>query len=1549
MLERMAHRGGCGCEENTGDGAGVLLALPHAFLAKALESEQGVTLPASPAAGGAGGYAVGQIFMPQDAALRAQVTAMMTRIAAQMGHRTLAWRDVPTDNTPLGLAAQKTEPVVQQWFIAGRGGGRAQRRAICRAAGASPPHTAVTALRLYVLRKVLEAELRDSGISDAECYICSLSGGTIVYKGQLTPGQLREYYPDLCSPDFTTYSALVHSRFSTNTFPAWHRAQPMRMLGHNGEINTLRGNSNWMRSREGAMTCAALEMGGDMRKQLMPVLPENTSDSGAFDAVLELLTRCGRAVPETLMMLVPEAWQNDPLMSEDKQAFYRYHSALMEPWDGPALLAFSDGRYLGATLDRNGLRPGRYYVTNDQRVIMASEVGVVDIDPSCVVRKGRLTPGQLLLLDFNEHRIIEDAEVKARYSSARPYSLWLEDNAVTLQQLTSSGTAPLTIFTRESLEMLLLPMAKSGAEPLGSMGNDAALAAMSSRARQPFEYFKQLFAQVTNPAIDPFREAIVTSLRCFIGPEHDITTPAPAAAARLDLPQPVLRPSEMDALKALDGSPAVKGWRSVSLDCTFPVEEGAEGLVRALQRLSEEALAAVAGGASFLVLTDSRAGPERVPVSSLLCTGKVHHTLIEAKNRSRVGLLVESGEVREVHQVCCLLGYGADAVCPSLAFKAISAMRVDGKLAPTVTQAAAETAIIKGMGVGVLKTMAKMGISTLASYKGAQIFEALGLADEVVQACFKGTPSRIAGAGFHTLGMDALSLHESAYGRATQKAVTGSAEAKAVPDSGDYNYRSSDGSELHMNDPAAIAALQAATAENSTETFKKFSELNTKLARKCTLRGLLRFRTADATPIALEEVEPAAEIVKRFVTGAMSYGSISLEAHTTLALAMNTMGGKSNTGEGESARRLEPMADGSNNPMRSAIKQIASGRFGVTAYYLTNADELQIKIAQGAKPGEGGELPGGKVQGDIARTRRATPGVGLISPPPHHDIYSIEDLAQLIHDLKSSNPSARVSVKLVSENGVGVVASGVVKGLADHVLISGHDGGTGAAKWSSIKHTGLPWELGLAEAHQTLVANDLRGRTTLQVDGQLRTGRDVAIAAMLGAEEFGFSTAPLITLGCIMMRKCHTNTCPVGIATQDPVLRAKFDGQPEHVINYFFLVAEELRGIMASLGVSRIQDMVGRAELLEHDPQVMAENPKAGAVDLSSLLTPAASLRPGASQVCIQKQDHKLEEALDVEMIKAVGETLSWTVASALPCPAPITISLPITNLHRAAGTTLSHEVTRRFGEAGLPHDSITVKLNGHAGQSLGAWLCSGITLELEGDANDYVGKGLSGGRIIVKPHAHNVLQPTAEANIIVGNVVLYGAVSGEAFIRGCAAERFCVRNSGATAVVEGCGDHGLEYMTGGTVVILGSTGRNLGAGMSGGVAYVWDPKGQLKDKCNIDIAGDLLPVDTPADLDTLKSLLQQHLAATGSAVASRMLDQWSITAAKFKKIFPREYSWNVTGDRGGMCPAVSAAPSLFPAGRGSLGSRDRRDTAVPLSRCAQNVPGEHSAALPPQ
>ncbi|MEW5307464.1 MAG: hypothetical protein WDW36_009859 [Sanguina aurantia] len=724
---------------------------------------------------------------------------------------------------------------------------------------------------------------------------------------------------------------------------------------------------------------------------------------------------------------------------------------------------------------------------------------------------------------------------------------------------------------------------------------------------------------------------------------------------------------------------------------------------------------------------------------------------------------------------------------------------------------------------------------------------------------------------------------------------------------GDYNYRSSDGSELHMNDPAAIAALQAATAENSTETFKKFSELNTKLARKCTLRGLLRFRTADATPIALEEVEPAAEIVKRFVTGAI------------------------------------------NNPMRSAIKQIASGRFGVTAYYLTNADELQIKIAQGAKPGEGGELPGGKVQGDIARTRRATPGVGLISPPPHHDIYSIEDLAQLIHDLKSSNPSARVSVKLVSENGVGVVASGVVKGLADHVLISGHDGGTGAAKWSSIKHTGLPWELGLAEAHQTLVANDLRGRTTLQVDGQLRTGRDVAIAAMLGAEEFGFSTAPLITLGCIMMRKCHTNTCPVGIATQDPVLRAKFDGQPEHVINYFFLVAEELRGIMASLGVSRIQDMVGRAELLEHDPQVMAENPKAGAVDLSSLLTPAASLRPGASQVCIQKQDHKLEEALDVEMIKAVGETLSWTVASALPCPAPITISLPITNLHRAAGTTLSHEVTRRFGEAGLPHDSITVKLNGHAGQSLGAWLCSGITLELEGDANDYVGKGLSGGRIIVKPHAHNVLQPTAEANIIVGNVVLYGAVSGEAFIRGCAAERFCVRNSGATAVVEGCGDHGLEYMTGGTVVILGSTGRNLGAGMSGGVAYVWDPKGQLKDKCNIDIAGDLLPVDTPADLDTLKSLLQQHLAATGSAVASRMLDQWSITAAKFKKIFPREYSWNVTGDRGGMCPAVSAAPSLFPAGRGSLGSRDRRDTAVPLSRCAQNVPGEHSAALPPQ
>eukprot|EP00879_Flechtneria_rotunda_P003043 GHRR01003263.1.p1 GENE.GHRR01003263.1~~GHRR01003263.1.p1 ORF type:complete len:2008 (+),score=728.67 GHRR01003263.1:1512-7535(+) len=1368
--------------------------------------------------------------------------------------------------------------------------------------------------------------------------------------------------------------ALVHSRFSTNTFPSWGRAQPMRLLGHNGEINTLRGNRNWMTAREGVMACEALGLTREELEKLTPIVPQWQSDSGAFDGLLELLTRCGRDMPETMMMLIPEAWQNDALMSEDKKDFYRFHSAIMEPWDGPALVTFTDGRYLGATLDRNGLRPGRYYITHSGRVIMASEVGVVDVPAEDVARKGRLMPGNIFLLDFDEHRVVEDAEMKARYANRRPYKEWLATNAVSLADVVAAAPTPIapqllgvaavsTVhvpnstsgngkvssssstngngvaaaaavkngkvngkvngtgaaggnglnghngssnqysklanreedaitsilqplkafgYTREALELLVLPMAAAGAEALGSMGNDAALAAMSNRPRLPFEYFKQLFAQVTNPAIDPFREAVVTSLRCFIGPEGDITTTAPGHAARLELQQPILSLAEMAAMKVMN----IKNWKAKVIDTTFDRSAGAAGLLPALQDICAQAQAAIDEGYSFIVLSDRAFGPNRVPVPSLLATGAVHHHLVGLKERTRVGLLVETGEAHEVHQYCTLVGYGADAICPYLAYEAIFALHETGKLPAALSRDELVVKYTKAVGVGILKVMAKMGISTLASYKGAQIFECLGLASEVVDLCFRGTASRIGGVGFNQLADDITALHDAAY-----KGIAfaeDSAEAHAVPHAGEYHFRADPGAEKHLNDPAAIAALQAAAQANDRAKYAEFSRLNHELSKCVTLRGMLRFKSAGPDgPVPLEEVEPAANIVKRFVTGAMSYGSISLETHTTLALAMNTIGGKSNSGEGgENPRRLEPLPDGSRNPLRSAIKQIASGRFGVSAYYLTNADELQIKIAQGAKPGEGGELPGKKVAGDIAATRNSTPGVGLISPPPHHDIYSIEDLAQLIYDLKSSNPAARVSVKLVSENGVGVVASGVVKGHADHVLISGHDGGTGAAKYTSIKHAGLPWELGLAETHQTLVANDLRGRTTLQADGQMRTGRDIAIAALLGAEEFGFATAPLITLGCIMMRKCHTNTCPVGIATQDPELRAKFAGQPEHVINYFFMVAEEMRQIMANMGFRTVREMVGRADMLEPDADVFAANSKLKGIDLSRLLLPAAQLRPDAPQVCIQKQDHGLDAGLDVFLIPHCKPALPDGPGTLEP--EPVYVEFGVLNTHRAVGTTLSHEVTRRFGAAGLPDDTIHIKLTGHAGQSLGAWLCKGITIELEGDANDYVGKGLSGGVIAVYPPKTATFTP--QDNIIIGNVALYGGTKGEAFFRGRAAERFCVRNSGVKAVVEGCGDHGCEYMTGGVAVVLGPTGKNFGAGMSGGIAYVYDPNNQLESLANSDVKGDLMAVTEYQDVKVLKGLVQRHLKFTGSEVARRILLNWEKERPNFKKVFPHEY-----------------------------------------------------------
>eukprot|EP00798_Chlamydomonas_sp_ICE-L_P026060 gene26060-11762_t len=1476
MLVRMTHRGACGCEANTGDGAGILVAMPDEFLATVLHEEQDIKLPVG------GDYAVGQVYLPQDETQRHKCRSIIEKVTSDMGHESITWRVVPTNNRSLGLSAKETEPVIEQYFISATG----------NYTHLEPEQ------QLFLLRKAIEGKFALAGITDDDAYFCSLSSKTLIYKGQLTPAQVKVYFKDLQREDFRAYVALVHSRFSTNTFPSWNRAQPMRMLGHNGEINTLRGNSNWMKSREGVMKCEALGLTKEQLSVLTPVVPTSSSDTGSFDSVLELLVKSGRDIPEAMMMMIPEAWQNDALMPQDKKDFYMFHSAIMEP-------------YMGATLDRNGLRPGRYYITKGGTVIMASEVGVVDVEPEQILKKGRLMPGNIFLVDFDEHRVVEDREMKERYSRKRPYGEYLADNVVSVQDIVkSSGETvkplssfeetngkpaegllsllrPLKIFgyTREALEVLMVPMAKSGAEPLGSMGNDAPLAALSKRPKLPFEYFKQLFAQVTNPAIDPFREAVVTSLRCFVGPEFGLTETTAEHAHRLDLPQPILTIIEMEAIKAMNHN----AWKTKTIEATFPLSDGPSGLAKGLERIADEAAAAVDEGYSFIVLSDRTFGPETVPISSLLACGRVHHKLVDTKKRSRVGLMIETAEAREIHQFCTLVGYGADAVCPYLAYESLLALQQEGKLPAATSHDDLIKAYIKSIGVGILKVMAKMGISTMMSYKGAQVFECLGLSDEVVATCFKGTASRIGGATFEMLGADALRLHGMAYG--SREFPEGTADSKAIMDSGDYHYRSGPDSEKHMNDPEAIAKLQkhmndpeaiaklqaatstgdretyreyfAATSTGDRETYREYSKLNTALSRQVHLRGLLKFKTTKQT-VPLDEVESTAEIVKRFVTGAMSYGSISLEAHTTLALAMNTMGGKSNSGEG-----------GEN---------VASGRFGVSAYYLTNADELQIKVSQGAKPGEGGELPGFKVKGDIAATRNSTPGVGLISPPPHHDIYSIEDLAQLIYDLKSANPSARVSVKLVSENGVGVVASGVVKGHADHVLISGHDGGTGAAKWTSIKHAGLPWELGVAEAHQTLVANNLRGRTVLQADGQMRTGRDVAIACMLGAEEFGFSTAPLVTLGCIMMRKCHTNQCPVGIATQDPELRAKFEGEPESVINFFFMVAEEVREIMASLGFRTINEMVGRSDMMAMDKEVINANPKLQGIDLSKMLQPASELRSGVPTYCVTKQDHGLEYGLDVHLIPQCKAALPDDGTEA----EPVYVEMEVQNTHRAVGTTLSHEITKRFGAAGLPDDTIHLKLTGHAGQSLGAWMCKGVTVELEGDSNDYVGKGLSGGKITVYPPKSATFKPGD--NVIIGNVALYGAIKGEAYFRGLAAERFCVRNSGARAVVEGCGDHGCEYMTGGVAVILGGTGKNFGAGMSGGVAYIYDPDSKFKALCNVDVKDDLFAVEAHEDVRVLKSMIQRHLKFTGSEIARTILLNWEKNRPLFKKVYPRDY-----------------------------------------------------------
>jgi len=1449
----MDHRGARGSEVNTGDGAGILTALPHEFLAKVARADLGTELPAP------GRFSAGIVFLPQDSEQRAKCRATVEQVCAEEGQVMVGWRVVPTDpdKADIGPTARTACPHIEQVFIAAADGieGEAFER------------------KLYLIRKRASHALRqDESMSQAKTFfVCSLSTKVIIYKGMLAPDQVFPFYPDLTDPDYKSHLSMVHSRFSTNTFPSWDRAQPNRFMSHNGEINTLRGNVNWMRAREGVVRS---ELFGNTIDHLFPIVGPDTSDSGAFDNVLEFLLMTGRTLQEAVMMMIPEAWQKREQMARNKRAFYEYHSCLMEPWDGPASIVFTDGRYIGAVLDRNGLRPSRYYLTDDDRVIMASEVGVLRVDPKLIREKGRLEPGRMFLVDFEQGRLIPDRELKDEFANRHPYGQWLADQRIRLADLGTSnephGFDPDTLlnrmqalgYTTETMQFMLLPLVRELRDPVGSMGNDSALACLSDKPRMIYDYFKQLFAQVTNPAIDSIREEVVMSLECYIGPERNLLETTEHHAERLLVPHPILTNEELMAIRHMDH----RGWRTKTIDITYGEDND---LVSAIERICAEAEQAIEDGFSLVVLSDRDIGADRIPVSALLACGAVHHHLVARAKRTRIGIVVETGEAREVQHHCLLTGYGADAINPYLAFESLWQARRDGRLERE--RFPDDDAVVaryrKGVAKGMLKVMAKMGISTLQSYKGAQIFEGLGLGHEVIDRCFAGTASRVAGVGFDVLEKEARRRHALGYPKA---AADGS---PSLPNPGDFHWRST--GERHAWDPDAIHEIQVAARNNDFDAYRRFAAHVNDDNR--TLRGLLDLKPGiGGPPVPLDEVEPASDIVKRFCTGAMSFGSISAESHESLAIAMNRLGGKSNTGEGgEDPERFIPLPNGDSK--RSAIKQVASGRFGVTAWYLANADELQIKISQGAKPGEGGELPGRKVDANIARIRHSTPGVGLISPPPHHDIYSIEDLAQLIHDLKNSNPSARISVKLVAEVGVGTIAAGVAKAHADHILISGDSGGTGASPLTSIKHAGLPWELGIAETHQTLVLNDLRSRVILQTDGGLRTGRDVVVAALLGAEEFGFSTAPLITLGCIMMRKCHLNTCPVGIATQDPVLRAKFAGKPEYVVNYLFQVAEEARGLMAELGFRTINEMIGCTDVLEAHKAIA--HWKADGLDLAPVLAPAFRPHEGVGVYCTQKQDHGLDKALDNRIIELA--------APALKDGERVEFSLPIVNTNRTVGTMLSHELVKRFGEHGLPDDSIYIKFDGSAGQSFGAFLANGITMELEGDANDYVGKGLSGGKLIVYPPKESSF--VAHDNLIVGNVVLYGATGGEAFLRGKAAERFCVRNSGAKAVVEGVGDHGCEYMTGGRVVILGGTGLNFAAGMSGGIAYVLDETGDFARKCNQEMV-DLDPVESDEDRAELLDLIEQHMVATGSTVAERVLAEWPEALQSFVKVMPRDY-----------------------------------------------------------
>jgi len=1446
-LEHLAHRGATGSEEDSGDGAGILIQVPDEFYRDMVDC----SLPDP------GHYATGIAFLPKESAEADKAQAAIGAIAEEEGMTVLGWRDLPVDASMLGSMAESARPSMRQLFVAPASG---------TALSPGEPSLAVDRLA-FVLRKRAEHEV-------ADCYLASLSARTITYKGMLTSHQLSEFYPDLADPRLMSGLALVHSRFSTNTFPSWPLAHPYRYMAHNGEINTVAGNRNWMRAREAL--CSTELMPG--LERAFPVVTPEASDSASFDEVLELLHLGGRPIHHAVLMMIPEAWENHRTMDPARRAFYRYHASLMEPWDGPAAVAFTDGTVIGAVLDRNGLRPGRYWVTDDGMVVLGSEVGVLEIDQAKVVRKGRLQPGRMFLVDTSEGRIIEDDEVKSALAAEHPYAEWLDAAQIELDDLPPRsmltpqhasvvGRQQLFGYTNEELRLILAPMAKNGLEPIGSMGNDAAIAVLSERPRLVYDYFTQLFAQVTNPPLDAIREELVTSLLSTLGPEGNLLEPGPESCHQIILPMPVIDNDDLAKLLYVNEDGANPGFRAFAVDGLFEVSGGGAALAAGIEDVRAKVTAAIEDGADIIVLSDRNSSDTLAPIPSLLLVSAVHHHLVRVKARTRVGLVVESGDAREVHHMALLKGFGAAAVNPYLAFETIDDMIASGLLTG-VTPRQAQKNYIKAASKGIVKVMSKMGISTVASYTGAQVFEAVGLASDVVDEYFTGTVSRIGGIGLDVLAEEVARRHHLAHVERPSERAHREREI-----GGEYQWRRE--GEIHLFNPKTVFKLQHATRSKRFDIFQEYTRaVDDQSQALATLRGLMNLRTGVLDPIPLDEVEPASAILARFSTGAMSYGSISAEAHETLAIAMNRLGGKSNTGEGgEDPDRFTPDADGTLR--RSAIKQVASGRFGVTSEYLVNADDIQIKIAQGAKPGEGGQLPGHKVYPWIAKTRFSTPGVGLISPPPHHDIYSIEDIAQLIHDLKSANPEARVHVKLVAEVGVGTVAAGVAKAHSDVVLISGHDGGTGATPLTSQKHAGIPWELGLAETQQTLMANDLRDRIVVQVDGQMKTGRDVVIGALLGAEEFGFATAPLVVSGCIMMRVCHLDTCPVGIATQNPLLRERYDGSPEFVETFFEFIAEEVRAYLAELGLRTLDEAIGRVDLL--DAEAAVDHWKAAGLDLAPILMPPEAPE-GAVRRCVTTQDHGLDRALDHEFLDACRPAIEDGTR--------VSAEVTVTNVDRTVGTLLGYEITKRHGGAGLADGTIDLTFRGSAGQSFGAFVPRGVTMRLWGDTNDYLGKGLSGGRIIVRPD--EAASFAAEENIIAGNVILYGATAGDVFLRGQVGERFCVRNSGAIAVVEGVGDHACEYMTGGRVVVLGPTGRNFGAGMSGGVAFVYDPKGNLSRVYNPEMV-DLEPLSSEDRL-WLRDRIMLHHQETDSAVAAHLLVDWIASSEQFVKVMPRDY-----------------------------------------------------------